>query len=749
MTTADWPLILLASVLVAMVLAFVLWRRTRPRNLAVVEPARLVRSGRLTPRTLAIVAKHHGVRTIVDLGSTPPGSAEEARLIAAARQLGLQRVSIRGLYGTGAGNPNAYLHALRAIRDAHAEGSPVLVQCAAGADRTGACVAFYKHVVRGASLDEALAESARFGHDPASNPVMHAFVREHAPAIVAAYAQGGDVPNHPPADARTNPDTAHHWRDPIVRPLDARTAAASAAPTPPSASAAKWTAWLTRTRRWHWLMVLAACAVVYWPNLGAPGLRSTEGHRAIPGWEALETGRWAPTTMFEALYVRKPPGMPWAIAASTTIFGETEFAARFPSALASTLMALAACFAASAWFGAPWGLAAGLAQALIPRLWSSGRTADIEALHCLSAQVAAYILVHALVVARDASARARIAMSASLGVAIIALLLTKAHAGLPVLVGVVIAACVVMRSARGVFSPVLWGGVVLAAGSLAPLAIEYLRVMRSGGAVSEDFGKFMWDASRLGKWAIFPLAVLASGLPATLALLFPWGPDAAREGDAPGERTPFAVARTLALGTLIATGVYMLAGVSNDRYAMPVLGLLGPLASYVARGCATNFTPARRGFGRLFVLGGPAVLVPGLLIGAVVNFALLEPRDARSTARPEGPALAAALPDGAEVWADGFVGAKPELLWYARRDAALAGKRVRPLWKHQEIAAAVLPPANVYMVLNTKELERYTSAGAGDLLETVAQGRADTTVWLLVRVKAPSGDQSDLDQGIR
>lgn len=195
--------------------------RLRPRNAAMVEAGAIIRSGRLTPRTLRMLARRHGLKTIVDLGSTPPGSEAELRMIAAARELGLKRVSIRGLYGTGKGNPNAYVRALRELTDGAS--LPALVQCAAGADRTGACVALYRHLARGEGLDAALAESARYGHDAARNPAMHAFVREHAAAIGEALRSGVDIAGYPPADAMIDPTGAHRWREsPATMDVDAR-----------------------------------------------------------------------------------------------------------------------------------------------------------------------------------------------------------------------------------------------------------------------------------------------------------------------------------------------------------------------------------------------------------------------------------------------------------------------------------------------------------------------------------------------
>ncbi|MFG0259415.1 MAG: ArnT family glycosyltransferase, partial [Phycisphaerales bacterium JB041] len=115
-------------------------------------------------------------------------------------------------------------------------------------------------------------------------------------------------------------------------------------------------AWVC-ARRWRQVLLLViVSAAIFLPRLGATGLSMSEGHRAIPAWEMLEDTRagdahWLVPRMFETAYLRKPPGMLWAIAGSTAVFGETEFAARFPSALSAMLLGIAVWWFATRWFG--------------------------------------------------------------------------------------------------------------------------------------------------------------------------------------------------------------------------------------------------------------------------------------------------------------------------------------------------------------------------------------------------------------
>ena len=61
------------------------------------------------------------------------------------------------------------------------------------------------------------------------------------------------------------------------------------------------------------LVLMCVGGVVYFFNLGASGFSMSEGHRVAPAWEMLADGDWLMPHMFEQAYMRKPPGMPWAI----------------------------------------------------------------------------------------------------------------------------------------------------------------------------------------------------------------------------------------------------------------------------------------------------------------------------------------------------------------------------------------------------------------------------------------------------
>ncbi len=179
-----------------------------PKNFGVVVEGQLYRSGELTPRAFQQIANDRGVRTVVDLGAHHLGSPSERREERTLRALGVDRVSLR-LFGDAQGDPNEYVRALRVMTDP--QRAPVLVHCAAGAQRTGAAVAFYRIIFEEAALDEAMQDAQRFGHDPADNPRLREMLETWTEPIRQSLATGepiaynGPTPPAAPPHAPTAP----------------------------------------------------------------------------------------------------------------------------------------------------------------------------------------------------------------------------------------------------------------------------------------------------------------------------------------------------------------------------------------------------------------------------------------------------------------------------------------------------------------------------------------------------------------
>lgn len=433
-------------------------------------------------------------------------------------------------------------------------------------------------------------------------------------------------------------------------------------------------------------IVLLVCAAVYLPRLGVGGLTMTEGHRAIPAWEMLETGEWLVPHLFGQPYLRKPPGMVWAIALSSSVLGVSEFAARLVSALAASGMAVVALVWSRRWFGARAGLAAGLAQALMPQMWAWGRSAEIETLNALGAQLLVFGVLETV---RTKRWRASAAVLIGLVVAAAA----KGPAALPCLLGAIGSACIVLGPRAALKNIRLWSALFagIAVVAIVMVAIGHRMEALGQQPVTQSVAAFMWQADRIGGVLAFPLAAWVSALPISLALLFPWGPGARAEANRLG-RTGWVCVRLAAWTWVLSISIYMLAGVSNPRYALPAAAVMAPVVGYVFAGMGEWMDDRRARIARTLSLGMPPGWVPVLLVGAGVFVFVFESRTRDTSGRMAGLAMgeriverlgeaAQAEPNEPIVMvADHVIEARPETLWYAARRAQASGVPLVVLW---------------------------------------------------------------------
>ena len=462
------------------------------------------------------------------------------------------------------------------------------------------------------------------------------------------------------------------------------------------------------------LLLVALCAALYLPWLGAGGLTYTEGHRVIPAWEMLDSGDWLVPRLFDRPYLRKPPGMQWAVAASSMVFGRTEFAARLASAVCATGMVLAAYAFARTWFGRRGALLAGAAQALAPMFWEADRSAEIEALNNLCVQLAVLAGIHVLI-GRGRRPWAPLVLA----LALFGMVMAKGPAGAPVVVSSWLAACVVASSLRPLlrapFLSAVFTGVVLSGVVLAGIAWRLSRL--DAEPVTQGVGEFMWSLDRLPRILALAPTGLLYALPVSLALLPPFSrrPLVAPAGDARPR------AQALALSCLLSLVVYTLLGIDNPRYLQPAFAPIAPLAGFFF---ATRVTPPRRVLARM--LASPA-LWGAVLVVAFAGFIAGYENPRRATSSElAAESLARAIPRSAELWADQVVESRPETLYYAARDT---GATVR--WRSQRQVELALASGRL-CVLRTDAppesdlLERFD-------VELLYEGKGHKFTFALVR----------------
>lgn len=166
------------------------------RNFGVVEQNQIYRSGRLTPRMLRKVIAENNIKTILDLGAYQLGSDDDIKEQAICDELGVTRVRFE-LAGDGSGNPNYYVQALRMMKDENTY--PLLVHCAAGAQRASGAVLLFRHIVQGVAIAEAYPESFKFKHKPDEWQLL-AYIAEYKHEIAQSLKTGEQIPGFDPIE---------------------------------------------------------------------------------------------------------------------------------------------------------------------------------------------------------------------------------------------------------------------------------------------------------------------------------------------------------------------------------------------------------------------------------------------------------------------------------------------------------------------------------------------------------------------
>ena len=122
------------------------------------------------------------------------------------------------------------------------------------------------------------------------------------------------------------------------------------------------------------LVVISGSLFMY--RLNVRGLAEPdEGRYAEIAREMVESGDWIYPRLNYILHMHKPPMSYWLIAGSFSVFGVNEFAARFPSAIAAILTAIATFFIGKRLAGLAAGFIAGIVLISMPQFIGSARLA--------------------------------------------------------------------------------------------------------------------------------------------------------------------------------------------------------------------------------------------------------------------------------------------------------------------------------------------------------------------------------------
>ena len=179
-----------------------LWHNWGPKNWGVVEPGFIYRSGLMEPGQVKRALQKNNIRVIVSLCGRDASKEQVAQEIA-ARELGVEILwlPMKGDGTTADGTMDLHVAAVAAICKARREGKPVLIQCGAGANRTGGVVAAYQLLVQRKNPQEVLAEMREHRFDPHDNAVMLEFLNRNMRAAAQKLVEMGVIKDVPAVTA--------------------------------------------------------------------------------------------------------------------------------------------------------------------------------------------------------------------------------------------------------------------------------------------------------------------------------------------------------------------------------------------------------------------------------------------------------------------------------------------------------------------------------------------------------------------
>jgi hypothetical protein len=149
-----------------------------PKRWGVVELNKIYRSGQLCYSLVHRTLEKHKIRVVIDLTKPEKGDPDRAAETQAIQALKIERARYP-LKGNGTGDIRNYARAVARMVKAVEEGKPVLIHCAAGAQRTGGVIAAYRMLVQKKPPSFAYKEMQEYDWDPEDNPALPQYLNRH------------------------------------------------------------------------------------------------------------------------------------------------------------------------------------------------------------------------------------------------------------------------------------------------------------------------------------------------------------------------------------------------------------------------------------------------------------------------------------------------------------------------------------------------------------------------------------------
>jgi protein tyrosine/serine phosphatase len=182
-------------------MCFVLWKeviedRLIPKRWGVVEHDTFYRSGQLHYSLVREVLEDEKIDVIVNLTRENASDPDKRAESAAAAELGIDMHRFP-LKGNGTGDPEMYVKALIEVDGALEREQRVLVHCAAGSQRTGVLVAYYRLLLQERPGEAVLQEMASFGLDPTGDAALIKFANDNVGHVANRLVEEGVLKSLP------------------------------------------------------------------------------------------------------------------------------------------------------------------------------------------------------------------------------------------------------------------------------------------------------------------------------------------------------------------------------------------------------------------------------------------------------------------------------------------------------------------------------------------------------------------------
>jgi len=167
-----------------------------PKRFGVVVSEKIYRSGQMDKALIEKVLRQHHIGEVVDFTGIEPDNPNQVAEAKACQELGI--ITHRfPLKGNGTGDPDAYVQALKLMAEAASDGRPLLVHCAAGSQRTGAAVAYFRMLIEGRPPSEAYREMAQYKWRPHHDQILAQYINDHMQEIAEKLVANGTLEKMP------------------------------------------------------------------------------------------------------------------------------------------------------------------------------------------------------------------------------------------------------------------------------------------------------------------------------------------------------------------------------------------------------------------------------------------------------------------------------------------------------------------------------------------------------------------------